>query len=120
MTRDSVRAFCLKLPQVTESIQWGDNLVFKIAGKIFAITSLEEGSGSSLAFKCTPEEFAVLVELSDISPAPYLARAHWVSIARFDTLPPGELKKRLRESYDLVFARLSKKAQAELTASSSH
>jgi predicted DNA-binding protein (MmcQ/YjbR family) len=114
MTRDSIRSFCLKLPQTTEHLQWGDALVFKIAGKMFAVVNLGETGETSLAFKCSPEEFAALTELEDIIPAPYLARAHWVSLGRLDALALAELKKRLRDSYDLVVSRLPKKVRAGL------
>ena len=113
MTVERVRAICLKFPHSTEQIQWGNDLVFKIGGKMFAVAALES-TGNALSFKCTPEEFTLLTENEGISPAPYLARAHWVSLQKFDTLGGAELSKRLRDSYDLVFAGLTKKAQAAL------
>jgi len=107
---DRVRAICLKFPQATEQIQWGDNLVFKVCDKMFAVTTLEgEAEGNAVSFKCTPEEFALLTEREGIVPAPYLARAHWVALVSFDALSPAELTQRLRESYDLVVAGLPKK-----------
>jgi len=48
-----VRRHCLSFPHATERVQWGDNLVFKVAGKIFAILALEPG-GQFLCFKGTP------------------------------------------------------------------
>ncbi len=114
MTREAIRGFCLKLPQAAENLQWGDDLVFKIAGKMFAVMGLGEQGEGRLAFKCSPEEFAILTEMEDIIPAPYLARAHWVSLRRLDALPPAELKKRLRDSYDLVVAGLPKKIRAKV------
>lgn len=117
MTREAIRGFCLKLPQATENLQWGDDLVFKIAGKLFAIMGLGEHGEDGLAFKCSPEEFAVLTEMENIIPAPYLAHAHWVCLRRLDALPPAELKKRLRDSYDLVVGGLPKKTRAGLNMS---
>ena len=113
MTLERVRAICLKFPHATEQIQWGNDLVFKIGGKMFAVAALEN-TGKALAFKCTPEEFGLLTENEGIIPAPYLARAHWVSLEKFDTLSASELSRRLRDSYDLVFGGLTKKAQAAL------
>jgi predicted DNA-binding protein (MmcQ/YjbR family) len=113
MTRDAIRAFCLKLPHATEHVQWGDDLVFKVAAKMFAVMNLED-KGNCLAFKCSPEEFAALIEMEGIVPAPYLARAHWVSLERFDALPAAELKKRLHDSYELVVAKLPMKARMAL------
>jgi predicted DNA-binding protein (MmcQ/YjbR family) len=113
MNIDWVREWCLSLPHTTEKVQWGDNLVFKVGGKIYAIVALEPGS-HWLAFKCTAEEFAELVERPGIVPAPYLARAHWVSLQTAGALPPAEIKRLLRQAYDLIFAKLPKKTQAEL------
>jgi predicted DNA-binding protein (MmcQ/YjbR family) len=113
MTLDRVRAICLKFPHATEQIQWQDDLVFKVGGKMFAVARLD-GAGNALSFKCAPEEFALLTEREGIVPAPYLARAHWVSLAGLDTLRAVELARRLRESYELVLAGLPKRAQAAL------
>ncbi len=107
---------CCRLPHVTESVQWGDNLVFKVAGKIFAIAALEPAD-VCLSFKCSPDDFADLTERPGIIPAPYLARAHWVALESEDALPPGELKQRLRNSYDLVVAGLTKRIRATLLPS---
>jgi predicted DNA-binding protein (MmcQ/YjbR family) len=113
MSLDRVRTICLKFPHATEHIQWGDDLVFKVAGKMFAVAALE-GAGNAVAFKCTAEDFALLTEMEGIVPAPYLARARWVSLTRFDILSPAELARRLRQSYDLVVAGLPKKVRAGL------
>ncbi len=113
MTVDRIRAVCLKFPHATEQIQWADDLVFKVGGKMFAVVGLTAGA-ASLAFKCTPEEFALLIEQEGIIPAPYLARAHWVKLASPDALRPAELSSRLRQSYDLVFAGLPKKLRLTL------
>jgi len=114
MDIESVRAYCLSFPHVTENVQWGNDLVFKIAGKMFAAAVLEGASKYCLSFKCTEEEFAELIELEGIDPAPYAARYHWVALKSFDVLRETELKERLRKSYDLVFEKLAKKIKAEL------
>lgn len=110
---DFVRRCCRSLPHVTETVQWGDNLVFKIGGKIFAILSLEPG-GVWLSFKASPADFADLVERPDIIPAPYLARASWVALESEEAMPAAELKARIRTAYDLVTAALPKKTRATL------
>jgi len=116
MAVDWVRQLCLSFPHATENVQWGDDLVFKIAGKMFVVLKLEAG-GNWLAFKCTPEEFAELVERHGVIPAPYLARAHWVALERNDAIPRAELQRLLRKAYDLVTAKLPKKTQAALEKS---
>jgi predicted DNA-binding protein (MmcQ/YjbR family) len=113
MDIESARACCLSFPQVTEKVQWGYDLVFKIGGKMFAVTVLETAP-HCLSFKCTPEKFAELVERDGIDPAPYSARYHWVALQSFSALPDKELKTLLRESYDLVFEKLPRRLKAEL------
>ncbi len=113
MNVDWVRAHCLTLPHTTEHVLWGDDLVFKIGGKMYAVAVMVPHK-VAMSFKCTPEVFAELVERPGIIPAPYSARSHWVALEREDALPRAETKRRIRESYELVFARLPKKLQAEL------
>jgi predicted DNA-binding protein (MmcQ/YjbR family) len=113
MDIEQIRAYCLSFPHVTETVQWGHDLVFKIAGKMFAVTALEK-SPVCMSFKCTPEKFAELIERDSIIPAPYVARYHWVGLERFNALSDKELKPLLRQAYDLVFEKLPKKAKQEL------
>jgi len=114
MDIESTRAYCLSFPHATENVQWGNDLVFKIAGKMFAVTVLEGASKYCLSFKCTEEKFAELIEQDGIDPAPYSARYHWVALQSFDALSDRELKALLRNSYDLVFEKLPKRIKAEL------
>ena len=117
MDIESVRAYCLSFPHATENVQWGNDLVFKIAGKMFAVVVLEGASKYCLSFKCTEVKFAELIEQDGIDPAPYSARYHWVALQSFDVLSDRELKALLRNSYDLVFDKLPKKMKAELEKS---
>ena len=114
MDIESVRGYCLSFPHATENVQWGNDLVFKVAGKMFAVTVLEGDSKYCLSFKCTPDQFLELTELDGIDPAPYSARYHWIALERFDVMTEKELKARLRNSYDLVFEKLPKKARKAL------
>ncbi|HEX7285231.1 MAG TPA: MmcQ/YjbR family DNA-binding protein [Candidatus Angelobacter sp.] len=114
---DWVREFCRALPHATEDVQWEHNLLFRIAGKIFCIANLEPGNGpSKIAFKCTPEKFAELVEVEGIIPAPYMARNHWVAMTEMNALRQAEIKECIRNSYQLVLQKLPKKTQAALNA----
>ncbi|MGI8745969.1 MAG: MmcQ/YjbR family DNA-binding protein [Bryobacteraceae bacterium] len=113
MNIDWVRGYCMSLPHSTESIQWGNDLVFKIGGKMFAVLVLEPAK-VWLSLKCTPEEFTELIERPGIIPAPYSARYHWIALEAEDALSATEVKQRLRRSYDLVLEKLPKKARAEL------
>jgi predicted DNA-binding protein (MmcQ/YjbR family) len=109
-----IRAYCLSLPHTTEDIQWGDSLLFRIASKIYAGVNVEGKGPTLLVFKCTPEDFAELIERDGIVPAPYMARNHWVALTRLDALPRVEIRRRILRSYELVKGRLPKKTQREL------
>jgi predicted DNA-binding protein (MmcQ/YjbR family) len=108
-----IRAHCLSMPHVTEQILWGNDLVFKVAGKMFAVIVLEPYK-VCLSFKASPEEFAELIERPGIIPAPYSARAKWVALEHPDALTRSELTRMIANSYSLVVAKLPKKRQAEL------
>jgi predicted DNA-binding protein (MmcQ/YjbR family) len=116
MNADSLRTFCLSLPHVTEDIKWGHDLCFLIAEKMFAVTGLDSAEEHGVAFKCTPEKFAELIEIEGIIPAPYMARNHWVSLRQQDALRDAEIKKLIRGSYELVLAKLPKRVQEGLKA----
>ena len=110
-----IRRHCLSFPHATEQVQWGNDLVFKIAGKMFAVAPLEP-SAVFVSFKCTPENFAEMIERPGIRPAAYMARNHWISLESEDALPAQHTKALLRQSYDLVFAKLPKKIQSQFAA----
>ena len=116
MATEWIRQHCLSFPHATENVQWGNDLVFKIAGKMFAVLNLEPG-GNWLSFKCTAEEFAELVERPGVIPAPYLARASWVALETKDAIARAELQRLVRKSYELVAAKLPKKTLAGLAKS---
>jgi predicted DNA-binding protein (MmcQ/YjbR family) len=111
---DWIRKYCVSLPHATEQVQWEDDLVFKVGGKMFAVAPLEPAA-VCLSFKVTPEEFGELTNLPGIIPAPYLARAQWIALEQEDALTRTEIKRLLKQSHDLVFAKLTKKAQAALS-----
>ena len=117
MDNETVRNFCLALPHATEGVQWDNDLLFRVGGKMFAVIALEPEASNRLAFKCTPEKFEELIELDGIIPAPYMARNKWVSLQRFDALKDSEIKSLIRNSYEMVFQKLPKKVQAQLKES---
>lgn len=117
MDIESLRKFCLAFPYVTEKVQWGETLCFKVDGKLFAVAPLEV-EALRLSFKCSAENFVELCEREGVRPAPYMARAQWVAIEQLNTLPDAELRELLRESYRLVWERLPKKRRAELETGS--
>jgi predicted DNA-binding protein (MmcQ/YjbR family) len=114
MDIESARDYCLSLPNATEKVQWGNDLLFCIGGKMFTVMALDAASPNRIAFKCTPEKFEELIELDGIIPAPYMARNKWVSLQRFDALSEPEIKSLIKASYEMILAKLPKKVQAEL------
>ena len=110
MNIDWLREMCLSFPGTTEQIQWGYDLVFKVGGKMFAVTPLEPAP-VCLSFKASPENFSELTERQNIIPAPYLARAKWVALQTRDALGAQELAGLLRESYEIVLAKLPSKVR---------
>lgn len=113
---DWIREFCLSLPHTTEDIQWGSDLLFRVARKIYCVMPLEPEVAVKLSFKCAPEKFAELVEIEGIIPAPYMARNHWVALVDLNALRQNEIRELIRSSYQLVFAGLPKRLQTELSA----
>jgi predicted DNA-binding protein (MmcQ/YjbR family) len=113
MKLEQIRDVCMSFPGATEQIQWGEDVVFKVAGKMFVVVG--PAPGNCFSFKCEEEAFHELTELPGIIPAPYLARAKWVQIRPAECrLRRGEIEALLRQSYDLVVAKLPKKTQQAL------
>jgi len=92
-----------------EMVQWVDHLLFKVGGKMFAIMSLEP-TDVVLSFKATPEQFYELQEQDGIIPAPYMARAQWLALQRFDALRDDDLRDVLAISHRLIFEKLPKES----------
>ncbi|HKE33869.1 MAG TPA: MmcQ/YjbR family DNA-binding protein [Candidatus Acidoferrum sp.] len=115
MDAEWLRKVCLSFPGTTEQIQWGYDLLFKVGGKMFAITPLEPAS-VCLSFKASPGQFVELTERQNIIPAPYLARAQWVALQTRDAVAHDELAGLLRESYEMVLAKLPKKTQETIAS----
>jgi predicted DNA-binding protein (MmcQ/YjbR family) len=108
MNANKIRDFCLTFPHATENLQWGDDLCFKIGGKIFVTLGLDN---PRLCFKCTPDTFTELTEREDIHPAPYVGRYKWVMLDRLDAVRWDELRDLIRASYEMVAAKAPKKAK---------
>jgi predicted DNA-binding protein (MmcQ/YjbR family) len=114
MNVESVRSYCLSFPQAKETLQWGETLCFKVAGKIFATLSLASVP-PTLCFKCTPETFAELCEQEGIRPAPYVGRYNWVLLEHLSVLRDEETEDLIQHSYQMVVmkAKPKKKVKAK-------
>ncbi len=113
MNIDQLQDLCRGLPGTTEDLKWGANLVFSVASKMYTLISLDE-EPPHISFKTEPAMFEALTHQEGIIPAPYLAKASWVTLDHVGVLPEEELEHLVGESYRLVFERLTKKAQREI------
>ena len=100
-----IRRLCLSFPDVTEDMPWGDDLCFKVRGKIFTGMVLSDGRFPRITLKCAPDTFHELLEIEGISPAPYVGRYKWVMLASSNVLSANELESLIRQSYELVAAK---------------
>ena len=99
---DSIREYCLSLPDVTENIQWEDVLLFRVGGRIFVMVNLDPTAEDRIAFKCDPETFAELLEEEGTRPAAYVGRFQWIGLRGFNVLPAAQLRELIRNSSELV------------------
>ena len=115
MTRDDFDAYCGSLTGTSHVVQWGGSSVWKVGGKIFAICSpWGKGDDQKISFKCSELSYQILTELEGIIPAPYLARAKWVQLARDDALSDGDIKSYIDDAHAIIAAKLTKKKRAEI------
>jgi predicted DNA-binding protein (MmcQ/YjbR family) len=108
-----LRRYALQFLYVTEQVQWEHDLLLKVGGKMFLAMPLEPAP-VVCSFKCSPESFAELTERLGVIPAPYLARASWVSLEFADAVPAIELKALVKRSYELVWEKLPQKTRREI------
>lgn len=115
MDVESFRRYCLTKKAVTEELPFGpDALVFKVAGKMFALAALETVP-FRVSLKCDPEKAIILRDEfpNSIEGAYHMNKKHWNSLA-VEFLPPQLVKELIDHSYSLVVAGLSKKLKQEL------
>jgi predicted DNA-binding protein (MmcQ/YjbR family) len=108
MNSEIIREFCLEFPEASEKLQWGDELCFKVGGKIFVMLGLDN---PRLCLKCSPESFAELVEREDVRPAPYVGRYKWIMLDRLDAVPWDELRELIQQSYQMVAEKAPKRGR---------
>ena len=114
MPYDQVTKHLLSLPGATLSIQWGDDHIFKVGGKMFAGMGPKSRKPHGISFKADDLGFEVLTKKRGITPARYLARARWVSLDRLDRLPAGQLLAYLTRAHAIVVSGLPRKTRKAL------
>ena len=119
MDNERVRELCLGLPYARETLNWGHHLVYwagdrDAGGKMFAMTDIDGTGSGVLWFHCGAERFHELLENEGIIASPYLAKAYWVTLERWDVLRPREIEEELRRAHALIFEKLPKRTKTLL------
>ena len=118
MTITDFYDYCLSKKGVTEHFPFDeDTLVFKVGGKMFALSSLSEWEKNepSVNLKCDPERALELrAEYDAINPGYHMSKVHWNTISVNGDVPRKLLLELIEHSYELVLKSLTKKAQAEI------
>nr|NQU92234.1 MmcQ/YjbR family DNA-binding protein [Bacteroidota bacterium] len=114
MNVEEVREYCLAKKAVTESTPFDDvTLVFKVAGKMFAIIPLDELE-LSIALKCDPEAAVALREkYPSVKPGYHLNKKHWNTVHLDGMIHRDLVMQWIDDSYNLIVKGLTRK-QREL------
>lgn len=114
MNLESFRAYCLAKKGVTEELPFGpDALVFKVMGKMFALTDITDFT--SINLKADPEKAMEMRERYEaVIPGYHMNKKHWNTILLDGSLPEKLIKSWVDDSYDLVAAGLTKKQKLAL------
>ena len=111
--------FCLSKRGVTEHFPFDeDTLVFKVGGKMFALTSLKEWEKGtpSINLKCDPDKALELrAEFEDVVPGYHMSKIHWNTIHFNGDVSDKMICELINDSYTLIFKSLTKKLQQEIT-----
>ena len=121
MNLESYYEYCLSKKGVTEHFPFDqDTLVFKVGGKMFALSSLkkwEEGE-PSVNLKCDPERALELrAEFEAIQPGFHMSKTHWNTVLINSTLSTTLIKELIDHSYNLVFQSLKKAEKQQILES---
>lgn len=101
---------CLALAGATVNLQWGEDYVYKVGGRMFAVATPTGGC----SLKTSDIAFEALTESGRARPAPYLARAKWVLFDDIGVLDDAEMVDWLKSAHDLVAAKLTRAQRREL------
>ncbi len=113
MKREALERLCSSWPGVSSDVKWGADRVYSVAGKMFVVC-LDQEPIEALSFKVPDTHFLAMTEQPGIIPAPYAARHKWVRVNEPARYGDAWLAQRIRESYELVAAKLPKKTRLAL------
>ncbi len=114
MDIETYREYCLKKSGTSEAFPFdNETLVFKVGGKMFALTNVEQFV--SINLKCDPEEAVELREQYDgILPGYHMSKKHWNTVMMDGSVPIKLVRKMIDNSYLLVASTLPKKEREKL------
>lgn len=114
MDIETFRSYCLSKKGVTEEFPFGEEtLVYKVMGKMFALTDLE--NFESVNLKVDPEVGADLQEkYPAVKPGYHMNKKHWITVAMDGSLPDKLVQSWIDTSYQLVVSGLTKKQKTAL------
>ena len=114
MNIEELREYCLSKKGTTEDFPFDETtLVFKVMGKMFALTDIE--SELSVNLKCDPDKAIELREqYACILPGYHMSKVHWNTVRIDGSVSDQHIKGWIDDSYDLVVSKLTKKQKAEL------
>ncbi|MEV0784217.1 MmcQ/YjbR family DNA-binding protein [Streptomyces sp. NPDC050423] len=114
MTPKELRAFCLEFNASAEEFPFGPEAsVFKVLGKMFALSSLE-ARPLKVNLKCDPDEAVRLREEHEaVAPGWHMNKRHWNTVT-VSGLPDARLRELIEDSYDLVVAGLPRAERLRL------
>ncbi|MGW7274936.1 MmcQ/YjbR family DNA-binding protein [Streptomyces sp. NPDC054864] len=115
MTPQQLRAFCLSFNDAAEEFPFGPEAsVFKVAGKMFALSSLD-AAPLTVNLKCDPDMAVQLREAHpEIVPGWHMNKRHWNTVSLAGELPDQQVRELVEDSYDLVVAGLPKAQRLRL------
>ena len=118
MNLETFYEYCLSKKGVTEHFPFDEEtLVFKVGGKMFALSSLNQWEivAPSVNLKCNPEYAEELrAQYDDIKPGWHMSKIHWNTIEINRDVPDSLVKELIDHSCELVFKSLTKKLQTEI------
>ncbi|HEX4858871.1 MAG TPA: MmcQ/YjbR family DNA-binding protein [Usitatibacteraceae bacterium] len=114
MNAAAIHKFCLKLPAATHDVKWGNDNVYSVGGRMFAVCFKRDDGRVQVSFKVDDDLFLQYTDREGFVPAPYLARAKWVQVEDARKASGSELQALLARSHELVAKKLTKAAQRKL------
>lgn len=114
ITQEELSAYCLSKPYTTEELPFNEvTLVYKVAGKMFALAASDDWGHVNL--KCDPEEaLERRATYEDVLPGYHMNKKHWITVPLGGSVPRGTVMAWIDDSYSLIVASLPKAKRLEV------